>query len=154
MKFHYPNAFSINRLIGMSFPFSYELENAGEVFELYIYPTQLFSIADILEKYAQEFLVVFDIGHYFFGEANKTFDLAKEIQSQAVELIEFDKQTLGFKSKDLSKLLTDFDHYNFVFFDFPTQLTFEDVYDNYLICKLHDWKNGKKLLPKLTNSCI
>ncbi len=155
MRFHYPNAFSINCLIGMSFPFSYEVEKDGEVFGLYIYPTQLFSLADIFEKYAQEFLVVFDIDHYWSDEV-KGFPhisaFSRFAKSQEIEFIEYDEETIGFEKKFLTKLLTDFSHYNFNFFDSTTAPSFEQVYEDYFICKSHDWKIDKKLLPKLNSS--
>jgi hypothetical protein len=148
-QFHYPNAFTINLLGNSAFPFSAAFSQKENLHNLYIFPLQIESITDLIEKYVERYLVVFNVDHYWETKAGKWQSLVEVAQEQKLNFDIFDDETICFEKYELAKLLKDFSHYNFAFFDFEEKPDIDLVLENYIIFDDQNWKEDSFLLNKV-----
>src|SRR5687768_2471286 len=87
------NAFTINSLVGRPFPFSAEFFQENEFHRLSIFPIQISSISNIIEKFSFDFCVIFDVDHYGWFEEG-TVTLTDVAEKQGVKFTNFDKEII------------------------------------------------------------
>ena len=151
-----PNAFNVNRLAGYTslFPFSVKYSKFGEVSSLFLCPQRVVGVCDLLEADASEMIAVFDVEQASKLDAQTGFllplvELANEAE---IEYRQIDISTVVMSTKGLSRLLSDFDHYDFHMFDVGLNWNEEEIIDQVITCREYDWCSRAPILSSLSHS--
>lgn len=151
-----PNAFNINRLAGYTslFPFSVKYSKFGEVSSLFLCPQRVAGVCDLLEADASEMIAVFDVeqASKLDAQTGLLLPLVELANEAEIEYRQIDISTIVMSTKGLSRLLSDFDHYDFHMFDVGQNWNEEEIIEQVITCREHDWCSRAPILSSLSHS--
>jgi hypothetical protein len=116
MKTPFPNAFTLNKLglLGRPFPFSIAVtRDSGGMTNLDLCPQQVTHVADLIQTYAQETLLISDVDH---GTLDRLDIVARGIKLPHVA---YEQNVVAIGRKDLATLLGELGHWELHLLDHP-----------------------------------
>ncbi len=159
------NAFTINRLgtktesgtkDDIPFPLSVEVSTKEGVSVIDICAQRVVDLCDVLERFAQDRLVVFGVevetSSLFEGFLWKRFHLVDFATMAQVPFSAMDSETVALKKTSLLPLLSTIGHYELSLFDIPSECDEIQIIGQVLACKEHDPRRNEAVLPKLPES--
>lgn len=112
-----------NKLYSSNFPLEFNYKKFTNSYGLYISALSLKEVSKIFAVYARPILNIFEVDHYWSNPESKLSDTLQDVAAeQGVPYHAYDSENISITREYLSKLLEDFDHYNFHFYDSPTIL--------------------------------
>lgn len=106
MDFYADNAFAINSYNGAPFPFSVEFNLANDVFQTRMFPLQLSSITDILERFSNECVAIYEFSPCEKDDPDTIFSLHEIFERQKITVEVFNYYVAYLAKDDIPKLFT------------------------------------------------
>lgn len=149
------NAFTINSLNGISFPFSVEIKEKADTYRLHLCPIQIKDFTDLINDYSHNYFVVINMDHSWLKNETEILTLCELANEQKMIFDRFDDEIIGFEKAEITKLVGDnLPHYNFEFFDLKIKPKMEDVEEKYLLFDDYNWNEADFLLDKENETSV
>ena len=136
-------AININSLNGNSFPVTIELAKLNEIYQIYLMPT---SVLEILDLIPLNTFLVFNVDSNEY-DGIKPVTLKQLADKHSCYLEAFDEETLLIDKKSLIQLLIEISHYNFCLIDAGTEMEIDKVIQ---VIDLSDKWNEKTIINELS----
>ena len=150
------NAFTINRLAGSFFPFSFKTCQKERAHSLFVCAQSVVDVCALIERYALANLVVFCVeqSSQFDPQTDQPVSLAGLAIHAKTGFSAIDSQTIILPKANLYPLLSTFSHCNLSLFDMGSDWNEDQVIRQVLACRERDWGRGGTILSELPASQI
>lgn len=162
MKIPYPNAFTTNRLGAQAFPFPFGASSRrydSGLVALSVYPQRVTDVSDLVEGFAGNTCVVFDVGHTWEDlETGELLSLEQIAEELGIDCLALDinvpalGEVIAVSKTDFGKLARDVPHRGFHMIDLPVEQDDEALADMYATLKSHYHHDITQLLDNLGDS--
>jgi hypothetical protein len=148
------NAFTINRLGASFFPLSLNVSQKGTVTSAFFCAQSVLDTCDVIEKYALEHLILFNIeqSSQFDEKELRPYTLEQVAASANIPCSAIDSESIVLAKNNLRPLLCTFSHNNLMAMDIGSQWNENEVIQYIITCREHNWSADAFILPKLPSA--